>query len=919
MKDFEPIIEAKLIKKHSIEDKKRLIEKLEKINTNLELKLVTKPDRITSYSNIFTATKLKNGNFVIGSLDGSIRVYDSTNLECLKALVGHKGSIYDIITLPENKIASISHRGIEKEPTIRIWDLNIGKCTLKKEISMGYYTPHLVYLKDNLLAFNQTKDTYLEIIIFNFDTGEILNKINLVDYIPKLKQLYVNKQSNFSIRGLSITENNNLVCSVVEERTNVYIVIFDIQNLQHIKTEISNKDKAEPFHLTLNNRLKVLSEVYLDENEEYYTRIEIWDKDQQECLSHRIFRGAKRYLFGAKENIIAFVTSYGNIYYWDYKSNIFESWYKGVSNIKSTLKLSNTKILVHEGQQLLYIEDLQKQKRIAEHQIENTTSFSYIRRMANGDIISLVNNHPKVWSITTGLKFKSLGYQYDEMIDVMANTKKKFHSISVLPDGNILVLLPRKILNYDPNDDKLLTYDAPLKIPSYDVKIFFDKIIAIKMVDEYRKDKNGNDVYLFDLKTGKKITIINSVFNNLDNLFAISENAFIYKSTQKDIRIIEVKNGLINIKKKFTLEEYLWTILDNKIIVAKSAWSKNTGDIEVISMKSGKRIKLMRKKDSANPYRLAPLSENEILILYEKSVKKFNIKSNTIKTIAESQFNIDTFFILPNNRLALTKGYNVFIFDLKSDKLITTIKHNGKIRGLTLLSEETLVVGSNYEISFWNLESYQKLKSEIIRFNLNALNYLPDNRLLVSDQSLLYILKPTTLEIIATYGAGYWPEQYQNFSEFIMSIKFTHDFYQIKQYHEFKVLHLKLDNLLDEIKNSNDNEFKQIINSIKNLATWFLYSYSSDFNESSVLLPIFLEDTIYNLTNKSKLNSLYKHLPHDNIANLIYWISIFSLIINDSSSITSNLLQLQTKLMDYISKNSNLFEIIKKEIKSLMN
>ncbi len=73
---------------------------------------------LTGHSNfIWSLILLQNGNLASGSADGKIKVWDTNDFKCLSTLTGHSGSIFSLILLPNGNLASGSD-----DITIKVWD-----------------------------------------------------------------------------------------------------------------------------------------------------------------------------------------------------------------------------------------------------------------------------------------------------------------------------------------------------------------------------------------------------------------------------------------------------------------------------------------------------------------------------------------------------------------------------------------------------------------------------------------------------------------------------------------------------------------------------------------------------------------------------------------------------------------------------
>lgn len=66
---------------------------------------------------------MPSGNVVTGSVDKTIRIWNSDNGECQQVLVGHTDSINQLAVLPNGNIVSSA-----KDMTLRFWDSQLGKC-----------------------------------------------------------------------------------------------------------------------------------------------------------------------------------------------------------------------------------------------------------------------------------------------------------------------------------------------------------------------------------------------------------------------------------------------------------------------------------------------------------------------------------------------------------------------------------------------------------------------------------------------------------------------------------------------------------------------------------------------------------------------------------------------------------------------
>ena len=79
---------------------------------------------------------LPNGRIVSGSLDKTIKIWDSNTYKLLKTLEGHKYNVNSLAVFPDGKrLISISDNA-EDPVEIKIWDSNTGNCLKTFEIKM---------------------------------------------------------------------------------------------------------------------------------------------------------------------------------------------------------------------------------------------------------------------------------------------------------------------------------------------------------------------------------------------------------------------------------------------------------------------------------------------------------------------------------------------------------------------------------------------------------------------------------------------------------------------------------------------------------------------------------------------------------------------------------------------------------------
>ena len=68
--------------------------------------------------NSISLAVLKNGNLASGSIDNTIKIWDTISGLLKVTLTGHSGDIESLVVLPNGNLASASHDG-----TIKIWQL----------------------------------------------------------------------------------------------------------------------------------------------------------------------------------------------------------------------------------------------------------------------------------------------------------------------------------------------------------------------------------------------------------------------------------------------------------------------------------------------------------------------------------------------------------------------------------------------------------------------------------------------------------------------------------------------------------------------------------------------------------------------------------------------------------------------------
>ena len=106
----------------------------------------------------------KSNKLITGSEDKTIKIWDLETGKCLKTLNNHAKEVISILMIPNNKFISGSD-----DRTFKVWDLNSYECLKTIENRTGIYS--LCLISDNQIACG---DRHGSIHIWNFDKSTLV-------------------------------------------------------------------------------------------------------------------------------------------------------------------------------------------------------------------------------------------------------------------------------------------------------------------------------------------------------------------------------------------------------------------------------------------------------------------------------------------------------------------------------------------------------------------------------------------------------------------------------------------------------------------------------------------------------------------------------------------------------------------------
>jgi WD40 repeat protein len=175
---------------------------------------------------ILCLIQLRNDNIVSSDMEGSIEIRDCINFNLLSTLKEHTKSVFQIIELNNNFLASAS-----EEKNIKIWDLNSNKSIHTINLNVGIQT--ITQLKDGRIAYTS---------ILHQDPRY---KSAYIDYSIKFLEKYSFKESSNSLKGhsepiFSIIElsDDRLVSASADKK----IKIWDLSKNRSIMTLTGHED-----------------------------------------------------------------------------------------------------------------------------------------------------------------------------------------------------------------------------------------------------------------------------------------------------------------------------------------------------------------------------------------------------------------------------------------------------------------------------------------------------------------------------------------------------------------------------------------------------------------------------------------------------------------------------------------------------
>jgi WD40 repeat protein len=117
-----------------------------------------------------------------GSSDRTIKVWDLSELLCIKTLSGHNGAVTCLKISPDKKLVSGSW-----DNSIKIWDLKKMQCENSLRFD-GFFTDYIdFFTNSNLISFHQSR-RHVFLKIWSIDEGSCLKTIKLTGAV-KVKLL----------------------------------------------------------------------------------------------------------------------------------------------------------------------------------------------------------------------------------------------------------------------------------------------------------------------------------------------------------------------------------------------------------------------------------------------------------------------------------------------------------------------------------------------------------------------------------------------------------------------------------------------------------------------------------------------------------------------------------------------------------
>ena len=96
----------------------------------------------TSY--VWTLVELQNGDFISGSGDKTIKVWDMKTRTCIATLTGHTSTVNALVELQNGDVISCS-----SDNTIKVWDMKTRTC-IATLLHTTYYTSYPFYIFLNI-------------------------------------------------------------------------------------------------------------------------------------------------------------------------------------------------------------------------------------------------------------------------------------------------------------------------------------------------------------------------------------------------------------------------------------------------------------------------------------------------------------------------------------------------------------------------------------------------------------------------------------------------------------------------------------------------------------------------------------------------------------------------------------------------
>lgn len=233
-----------------------------------------------------------------------------------------------------------------------------------------------------------------------------------------------------------------------------------------------------------------------------------------------------------------------------------------------------------------------------------------------------------------------------------------------------------------------------------DIKLFKDKIYV----------KSDDKVQIFDIKTLKLLATIplkydDYYFTALDNLIVTYKNERIDIYQNKKLKQIPVgKAGVENIVK-----------YKNRFLVVK------TSEIDIYN----KNLKLLYSFEKSKFNDFIDFYNNKILMLEGKNIVFRDLKGKIVKkiTLNNSIFNTLSTSLIQNNLLYLATFNNLYIVDLKKEKVLQSFNKKIKLIFLTKkLHHIYLISRDNVLYKLEKLQNNYKLKKVLNNIKVSLVN-----------------------------------------------------------------------------------------------------------------------------------------------------------------------------------------------------